>query len=164
MLEKMLWGDKLEIEKKYLTKEVPFSLDNFLCKRIVQAYVSFQPTIRIRKSEEQFFLTVKGKGHVAREEFEIEITQQEYERLLEKTEGNCVRKKRYYIPLEDGYLAELDIYEGELEGLMTTEVEFSTIEEAQAFVAPAWLGEDISKQKRYKNTSLALYGKPNELE
>ncbi len=164
MLVKMIWGGRLEIEKKYLTKEVPFSLDNFLCKQIIQAYVSLQPTIRIRKSDEQYFLTVKGKGHVAREEFEIEIKQKEYERLLEKTEGNCVRKKRYYIPLEDGYLAELDLYEGELEGLMTTEVEFPTIEDAQAFVAPLWFGRDISKEKRYKNTSLALYGKPNEVE
>lgn len=152
----------MEIEKKYLTKEIPFSLDNFLCKQMIQAYISFQPTIRIRKSQEQYFLTVKGKGHVAREEFEIEINQQEFTCLLKKTEGNCVRKKRYYIPIENGYMAELDFYQGELEGLMTTEVEFPTMEEAEAFVAPSWFGKDISFEMGYKNTALALYGKPRE--
>lgn len=162
MLEKTIWGDNLEIERKFLTKEIPFSLDKFLCKQIIQAYVSFQPTIRIRKSQEQFFLTVKGKGYVAREEFEIEINQHEFEGLLKKTDGNCIRKKRYYIPIESGYTAELDLYEGELEGLMTTEVEFPTLEEAETFVAPWWFGKDISLEMGYKNTALALYGKPKE--
>ncbi|MDD3394714.1 MAG: CYTH domain-containing protein [Anaerotignum sp.] len=150
----------MEIEKKYLTKEIPFALEGFICKQMIQSYLSFQPAIRIRKSEEHCFLTVKGKGHMAREEFELEINQHEYERLHEKIEGNEVRKKRYYIPLEHGYTAELDIYEGELEGLMTTEVEFPTLVEAEAFLAPQWFGEDISMDSRYKNTSLAHYGKP----
>jgi len=150
----------LEIERKFLTKEVPFLLEGFVCKQIVQSYISFQPTIRIRQSNDKYFLTVKGKGHMAREEFEIAIKQQEYERLHVKIEGNEVRKKRYLIPLESGYTAELDVYEGPLEGLFTTEVEFETLEEANAFIAPVWFGEDISSDRRYKNTSLALYGKP----
>lgn len=109
-------------------------------------------------------MTVKGKGHIKREEFEIEIEQQEYERLYQKIEGKEIRKKRILIPLEDGYIAEVDIYEGQLQGLMTTEVEFATIEEAEAFIAPYWFGEDVSEDSRYKNTSLSLYGKPEEKE
>ncbi|WMI81554.1 CYTH domain-containing protein [Anaerotignum sp. MB30-C6] len=154
----------MEIERKFLTKEIPFSLEGFVCKQIIQSYISFEPTIRIRKSNEQYFLTVKGKGHMAREEFEIPIQQQEYDRLLEKIEGNEVRKKRYYIPLERGYMAELDIYEGQLEGLFTTEVEFPTMEEAESFVPLTWLGEDITKDRRYKNTFLARYGKPKAVK
>lgn len=153
----------MEIEKKYLTKEIPFSLEGFICKQIQQAYVSYQPTIRIRKSDEQYYLTVKGKGHMAREEFELLISQKEYDGLHAKIEGNEVRKKRYLIPLESGYTAELDLYEGELAGLLTTEVEFPTVAAAEAFIAPQWFGEDVSKDKRYKNTSLSLYGKPKEL-
>lgn len=160
MLKKIFRGEKLEIERKFLTKEIPFSLEGFSCKQITQSYISFQPTIRIRKSDNQFFLTVKGKGHMAREEFEISIQKHEYEHLHEKIEGNEVNKKRYYIPIENGYTAELDIYEGALEGLYTTEVEFPTIEAAKEFIAPNWFGEDISENRSYKNTSLALYGKP----
>jgi len=153
----------LEIEKKYLTKEVPFSMNGFLCKQIIQAYVSVKPTIRIRKSQEEYFLTVKGKGHVAREEFELPISKKEFDALFGKTEGNPVLKKRYFVPIEHGYTAEVDIYEGALEGLMTTEVEFPTMEEAQRFVAPEWFGKEVSEDKRYKNTSLSLYGKPEEI-
>ncbi len=154
----------MEIEKKYLTKEVPFSINRFECKQITQAYLSFRPTIRIRKSQEDYFLTIKGKGHVAREEFEIPITQKEFEQLSVKTEGKQVRKKRYLIPIEKGYTAEVDVYEGPLAGLMTTEVEFPTMEEAEGFVAPPWFGKEVSEDHRYKNTSLSLYGKPAEAE
>lgn len=131
-----------------------------MCKQICQSYLSFCPTIRIRKSDTQYFLTVKGKGHIKRDEFEMEIEEKEYEHLYKKVEGKEIRKKRFLIPIENNFLAEVDIYEGQLKGLMTTEVEFSTIEEAEGFVAPSWFGEDISKDSRYKNTSLSLYGKP----
>lgn len=162
ILKKIFGGAILEIERKFLTKQIPFSLDGFICKQITQSYISFQPTIRIRKSDEAYFLTVKGKGHMAREEFEIPMKQAEYEHLLGKIEGNQIRKKRYYIPLEmGGYTAEFDVYEGELEGLFTTEVEFETIEDAKNFVPPLWFGEDISKDRRYKNTYFARYGNPN---
>ena len=68
--------------------------------------------------------------------------------------------KRYYVPLEDGLTAEVDVYEGGLAGLLTTEVEFSSLEEAEAFVPPVWFGKDVSEEKAYKNTSLSLYGLP----
>ncbi|WP_352400566.1 CYTH domain-containing protein [Anaerotignum sp.] len=152
----------MEIERKFLTKKIPFALEGFVCKQIVQSYISFQPTIRIRQSNDKYFLTVKGKGYMIREEFEIAISQQEYERLYMKIEGNEVRKRRYLIPLQSGYTAELDVYEGSLEGLFTTEVEFETMEDANGFVVPEWFGTDISYDRRYKNTSLALYGKPKD--
>ena len=71
-------------------------------------------------------------------------------------------KKRYLVPVEGGYTAEEDLYEGELEGLMTTEVEFSSLEAAESFAAPDWFGKDVSEEKAYKNTSLSLYGMPKE--
>ena len=58
--------------------------------------------------------------------------------------------------------AEVDIYEGELRGLMTTEVEFPSLAAAEAFAAPVWFGRDISEERAYKNTSLSLYGIPKE--
>ena len=72
-------------------------------------------------------------------------------------------KKRYLVPIDGGLTAEVDIYEGELEGLMTTEVEFPSLEEAENFVAPDWFGKDVSEEKAYKNTSLSLNGMPKEL-
>lgn len=150
----------MEIERKFLMKEVTIALEDMAYKELEQAYISFFPTIRIRKSADAFFLTVKGKGHLAREEFEMQIEEEAYLRLLEKTEGAVVKKRRYFVPLTDGHTAELDVYHGDLEGLFTVEVEFSSIAEAEAFVPPTWFGEDVTEDKRYKNTSLAQFGLP----
>ena len=153
----------MEIERKFLTKVIPFDITVYPYKQISQAYISFSPTIRIRQSNEAYILTVKGKGHLAREEFELPLTKEDYDRLSLKTEGTPVIKKRYQIPIDGGLTAEVDIYEGELTGLMTTEVEFPSLEEAERFVAPDWFGKDVSEEKAYKNTSLSLYGMPKEL-
>ena len=71
-------------------------------------------------------------------------------------------KKRYLVPLEQGLTAEVDLYEGSLSGLMTTEVEFPSLEAAEQFVPPEWFGRDVSGEKAYKNTSLSLNGMPKE--
>lgn len=152
----------MEIERKFLTKEIPFDITVYPYRQIAQAYISFSPTVRIRQSDGDYILTVKGKGHLAREEFELPLTKEEYDRLSAKTEGTPVIKKRYLVPVEGGLTAEVDIYEGELEGLMTTEVEFPTLEAAEGFSAPDWFGKDVSEEKAYKNTSLSLYGMPKE--
>lgn len=154
----------MEIERKFLTKEVPFSLEQFPCHRISQCYISLSPTIRLRKQDETYILTVKGKGMMAKEEFELELTFAQYTHLLTKKETPSVEKVRYLVPLEDGLTAEVDQYEGHLQGLITTEVEFSSVEEAEAFIPPVWFGKDVTMQKEYKNTSLALYGIPKEEE
>ena len=99
---------------------------------------------------------------MAREEFELPLSKEDYDRLFQKTEGTPVIKKRYLVPLAEGLTAEVDIYEGELAGLMTTEVEFPSLEAAESFIAPQWFGKDVSQEKAYKNTSLSLYGMPKE--
>lgn len=152
----------MEIERKFLTKQLPFDVTAYPCLAISQAYLSFSPTIRVRQSNEDYILTVKGKGHLARGEFELPLSREEYERLLSKTEGTPVVKKRYLVPLEGGLTAEVDLYEGILSGLMTTEVEFPSLAAAEAFLPPDWFGRDISEEKAYKNTSLSLYGMPKE--
>ncbi|MBQ9091537.1 MAG: CYTH domain-containing protein [Anaerotignum sp.] len=152
----------MEIERKFLTKHIPFDITEYPFKQIAQAYISFSPTIRIRQSDDDYILTVKGKGHLARDEFELLLSKEDYDKLSLKTEGTPVIKKRYLVPIAGGLTAEVDIYEGELEGLMTTEVEFPSLEAAEHFVAPEWFGKDVSEEKAYKNTSLSLYGMPKE--
>lgn len=150
----------MEIERKFLTTTLPFDITAYPCRQITQAYIATSPTIRIRQSDAACFLTIKGKGHLAREEYELPISQAEYNALLPKIEGTPVVKKRYLVPLAEGYTAEVDIYAGALAGLMTTEVEFPSLEAAQQFTPPAWFGADISEERAYKNTSLSLYGLP----
>ena len=67
-------------------------------------------------------------------------------------------KTRYLVPLDGGLTAEVDDYEGALDGLLTAEVEFPDEAAAHAFDAPAWLGEDVTGDKRYANRALAVDG------
>lgn len=150
----------MEIEKKYLCEKLPENLEYYDCASIVQGYISINPVIRIRKSNNDYILTVKGKGAVAREEFELVLTKEQFETLSKKVETQFIKKKRYFIPLETGFCAELDIYEGFLKGLVTIEVEFETLEQEKEFTAPNWFGKEVSKDNRYKNANLSLYGIP----
>ena len=74
----------MEIERKFLTKHIPFDITAYPYKQIAQAYISFSPTIRIRQSDADYILTVKGKGHLAREEFELPLQKEDYDRLFLK--------------------------------------------------------------------------------
>ena len=150
----------MEIERKFLVAALPDGLESFPRKEMEQTYISTSPTIRIRKSDNSFILTVKGSGSIAREEFELELTEDQYASLLKKAETPSVVKTRYLIPLNGSLTAELDVYHGKLDGLYTVEVEFSSLEEASSFIPPAWFGADVSEDKRYKNTALSIYGIP----
>lgn len=154
-----------EIERKFLINTLPEAMDlsGYACYEIEQAYISRNPTIRIRKLNETHIFTFKqaatGADGLERFEFERELSRAEYENLLSKTEGYIIKKKRYIIPLENGLKAELDIYEDQLEGFMNVEVEFGSVEGAKAFEAPEWFGEEVTHDRRYSNAALSIYGK-----
>lgn len=149
----------MEIERKYLVRSTP-PLTGFPYMQISQGYISIDPVIRIRQSDDLYFVTLKGSGHVAREEWELSISAEQYAQLLHKVEGRMVEKCRYLIPLDNGLTAELDIYRGELNGLRTVEVEFPSLDAADGFRPPSWFGQDVSEEKCYKNSHLSLYGMP----
>lgn len=152
----------MEIERKFLLNKLPEDLKEYPFKKINQSYISVNPVIRIRKEDEKYILTIKGKGHISREEKEIFISAEEYENLYKKKETKEIVKKRYLYPLKCGLEAEIDIYEKNLSGLITAEVEFKSIEEAEEFHVPSFFGEDVSFDPAYKNANLAIFGKPEK--
>ncbi|MDR1532889.1 MAG: ECF transporter S component [Clostridiales bacterium] len=155
----------MEIERKFILDALPFDLDGYARHEITQTYISAHtPTIRLRKCDNDYILTVKGSGAMAREEFELKLTAAQYDRLLLKSETDAVEKTRHLIPLQGGLLAELDVYHGKLRGLMTVEVEFRSIEEAERFAPPQWFGRDVTLLSAYKNCKLALNGLPAEMK
>ncbi len=143
-----------EIEKKYIINELPdLSQCNF--KEITQGYLSFSPEIRIRKSNDHFSLTKKGEGDLVRSEESTSISTLAYNILYSQVIGNIIEKTRFMYLLNDGLMAEIDIYKGAFDGLKVVEVEFSAEEQAQAFTPPSWFGLEVTTDKRYKNKNLA---------
>lgn len=151
-----------EIERKFLIKNLPESLENFTHYEIRQGYISTDPTIRLRQQDDKYILTVKSAGLMKKQEYELDLTADQFNRLWKKTEGNTIEKTRYVIPLNDGLKAELDVYKGFLSGFMNVEVEFASTKEAILFDIPNWFGQEVTQDPRYSNSSLAKFGIPSK--
>ena len=126
--------------------------------RIEQAYLCTEPVIRIRREDSNFYITYKSKGLMIREEHNLPLTEESYHHLLKKADGNIITKNRYKIPynnMNGSYTIELDIFSDIFDGLMLAEVEFTTEEEALAFVPPDWFGEDVTFSSEYHNSTLS---------
>lgn len=115
----------------------------------------------MRRIGDESFLTVKRGSGRERLEEEIGITAEQFEALWPATEGRRLSKRRFYVPL-DGLTAEVDVYGGLLDGLITAEVEFEASSDSQGFDPPAWFGNEITGDARYANQALAKDGIPPE--
>ena len=145
----------MEIERKFLIEKIPFSLDEYPKHEIEQAYLCTKPVVRIRKSDNDYYLTYKGKGKIAREEYNLPLTKESYEQLLTKADGNVLTKTRYLIPEKDGLTIELDVFHGKFHGLVLAEVEFETLEQSNCYKPPEWFGRDVSITGEYQNSVLS---------
>lgn len=153
----------MEIEKKFAIIELPSNLEQYVKKEIEQGYLCTKPVVRIRKSNEDYYLTYKSPFYkdgdkeqvtIVNNEVEIPIDSKAYEHLKEKIDNQLIVKTRYLIPLWSNLIGELDIFHGCLEGLAFIEVEFASEEDAKNFVPPSWFGKDVSMDDHYKNNYL----------
>lgn len=146
----------MEIERKYLIDKDKLisDIDTYPHHIIEQGYMCTEPVVRIRKSDDEYYMTYKSKGLMAREEYNLPLTKEGYYHLLPKCDGNIISKTRYMIPL-DQHTIELDIFSGKFEGLILAEVEFESIEEANNFTPPEWFGEDVTFSTKYHNSTMS---------
>ncbi len=159
-------ADTVEIEKKWIIdkKSIPYNLSNAEIVEIEQTYLCFSPEIRVRKINggEEYTFAVKTNitsDGMTRDEFEDNITEEEYNHLIKKREGNTIRKTRYQF-LDGEDLLAIDLFSGELEGLAYLEIEFENQEEANKFETPSWAIKDVISDLNYKNGHLARFGIP----
>ena len=144
-----------EIERKFLVKSLPENLDSFPSSQIEQGYLCTEPVVRIRRQDEEYWLTYKSKGLMVREEYNLPLTEEAYQHLLPKVDGRLIRKRRYRIPLTDTLTIELDLFRGDLAPLVLAEVEFPDEASANSFTPPHWFGEDVTFSSRYHNSNLS---------
>lgn len=145
----------MEIERKFLVKELPKNLEFYEQQHISQGYINRNPVVRIRRSNDDYYLTYKGKGMMVREEYNLPLNEESFLHMLPKIDGILIDKIRYLIPLDEKHTAELDIFQGTLAPLRIVEVEFETEEDALTFVPPSWFGDDVTQSKKYHNSNLS---------
>lgn len=152
----------IELERKYLVATLPLDYQQCPYEEIEQGYIEITEAVerRVRRKGQKYFYTEKIGTGAVREESEREITADEFRTLWPMTEGRRITKTRYRIPYQDRFTIETDIYHDQLEGLVTAEIEFSDEQEMAQFEPPAWLAEDVTLEKAYKNQSLATEGLP----
>lgn len=145
----------MEIERKYLLKQMP-DFENFKHHKIEQAYLCTDPVVRVRREDETYYMTYKGRGMLVREEYNLPLNKEAYEHLKEKADGNVISKTRYLVPLEkEDLVAEVDVFDEPFAPLVMAEVEFSSEEQANAFEVPDWFGEDVTFDGRYHNSYMS---------
>ena len=104
----------MEIERKFLiSKEnLPADLDAYPHHKLEQGYLSTAPVVRIRKEDDNYYLTYKSKGLMTREEYNLPLTKESYEHMRPKADGILISKTRYLIPEKDRLTIELDVFDG----------------------------------------------------
>ena len=147
----------MEIERKFLISQenLPQNLVSYPSKKIQQGYLCTDPVVRIRRSNDSYYLTYKSKGLMCREEYNLPLTQEAYVHLKPITDGVIISKTRYVIPEKDGLTIELDIFDTPYQGLFLAEVEFSSEEEAISYIPPEWFGEEVTNSSKYHNSTLS---------
>ena len=155
-----------EIELKFGIENMPNfdEYENIKVYEIVQDYLYKDEFSSIRKrklldlqqEECKYIYTVKTKGDIKNNnsvyEIETTISKEEYDCIQSK--NNIVKKYRVCIPITDKLIAEIDIYYGNLEGLITVEVEFKNEKDLSVFKKPIWFGDELNK-KVFSNANLS---------
>ena len=122
-----------EIERKFVPASTPSTTGWAPPVALRQGYLAEEGdvTVRVRFAGRQARLTVKAGDGLHRVELEVPVDPFVADQLWPSTEGRRVTKRRYEVPLGDdhpGLKAEVDFYEGALDGLCTVEVEFDSLD------------------------------------
>ena len=156
-----LYGVGVEVERKFLVPDAP-DLSGAEADEIEQGYLAIgaDGEVRLRRKGDRLVLTAKRGEGLSRQEAEVELDGDRFDQLWPLTAGRRLHKRRHVIP-HDGLKIEVDVYAGELEGLVVAEIEFSSEDEARGFEPPDWLGDDVTGDRRYLNETLATQGAPD---
>lgn len=151
----------VEIERKFLVSEEKAleylekaQAGEYEYRVIEQAYLTTNPVVRVRKSDDAYYMTYKGNGFISREEYNLPLTEEAYDILKSKADGHIISKTRIHIPYGK-LVIELDVFEAPFDYIRMAEVEFETLPDAETFIKPEWFLEEVSNDTEYHNSTLS---------
>lgn len=144
-----------EIERKFLVKGEFRHLATG-SREIMQAYLVIEPgkTIRIRITDEEAYLTVKGRPEgfsFGRDEWEMPVSVNDAREMLKLCLPGKIIKTRYLVP-SGNHTIEVDVFHDRNEGLVIAEIELGS--EIEEYERPDWLGEEVTGNPAYYNANL----------
>ena len=142
---------EIELELTYLAREIPAEIRNVLPKRLVDMYVpenADRPYIRLRQNGDEYEITKKkpiDENDFSRQtEQTIPLDNEEFTALAISSRRK-VEKDRYKVDI-DGSIAEVDVFQGLLKGLVLIDFEFESVETKQAFRPPGCCLVDVTQE------------------
>lgn len=147
---------RFEIERKFLIANDGWRCGATQARRLKDGLIGQgeRGKARVRLDQDRAWLTVKGvrTGGISRPEFEYEISMADAEAMLATACTGClIEKVRHTVP-HDGLMWEVDVFGGALSGIVLAEIELE--HEAQTFVRPDWLGEEVTGDPRFRLSRL----------
>lgn len=143
---------EIELERTFLLKEFPVDLKTLEFKEVFDIYIPQaveHPILRIRKKGDKFEITkkhpIEGGDSSRQSEETIPLTKEEFLELT-KLQGKRVRKIRHYYKI-GADMAEIDVFQDELKGLILVDFEFKTIEGKNDFTMPDFCLADVTQEK-----------------
>ncbi len=146
----------VEIERKFLLSSDAWRDEVLRSQRMTQGYLArgANAAVRVRISGDRAELNVKStRDGIHRLEFEYQIPLRDAEELIAQVALRHVIDKTRHIVRQGGHTWEIDEFHGENAGLVVAEIELGAADEA--FARPAWLGQEVSEDARYYNSSLS---------
>ena len=148
----------VEIERKFLVDHEKWSLVNKpQGTYLKQGYIlnDVHKIIRVRIAGQQAYITLKGAASgITRSEFEYSIPVKDAVELLDQFAGACIEKTRYRISFNEK-VWEVDVFAGDNAGLIVAEIELT--HEQETFNLPDWIGDEVTGQDKYYNSSLSVH-------
>lgn len=150
----------LEIERRFLVNAALLNLSSPSYVEMEQGYLHTDPWLRVRVARPihhppfhpTAYITVKGRGTVSREEYEMEIPHDMGVALLGPCRDRLSKRRYRQVTHGEGSVWVIDVYQGALSGLVVAEVELTS--EDQDFARPAWAIYEVTKDKRYSAAGL----------
>lgn len=155
----------LEIERRFLVRDLEAAIGQARGERICQGYLSRDPqrVVRIRLTQgpqavEAAWVTVKGAADPAhgatlcRQEWEFPIPPTQARELLTLCLPHPVEKSRHTVTY-GGRLWVVDEFHGLNQGLALAEVELEAPD--VQLLLPDWAGEEVGADPRYHNSALS---------
>jgi CYTH domain-containing protein len=145
---------RMERERRFLLDRFPADVEVLRVRRLTDRYIE-GTTLRLREQDNEdgavtYKLTQKVRGYITT----IYLTEGEF-RIFAQLPSKLLRKTRYSVPPFG-----IDVFEGELQGLILAEAEFDSADEAEALVVPAWVVREVTGEERFTGGSLAEHGAP----
>lgn len=146
-------NQEIEYELTYLAKSLPKEIKGLTPKKLVDIYIpenmELHPRLRIRQKGDKYEITKKmpitGGDSSSQLETTIPLEENEFSALASMS-NRSLAKNRYEVQI-NGHMAEVDVFTGELEGLVLIDFEFSSEEEKNAFQTPYICLVDVTQEK-----------------